>query len=211
MPLSSSNLAQRGYLGDEGPLLGPEPDDDPPGGRLDDLPNPELCVSHSLPGPVGRRSRNRPLGPSPPWQGHAPSATARGAGKASQSARLVLVGDLREETRRHPVLPLAPAGAQPGVRERERLPRPRDPDVGEPPLLLEVVLVERTGVREGPFFHPDDEDVPELEPLGVVERHQRHAATLRGHRVLIRIQGLLLQEALERRLWLEALVLPRGV
>src|SRR5215208_1129789 len=206
-----SNLAQRGYLGDEGSLLGPEPDNDPPGSGFDDLPDPEPGMSHSLPGLVGRLSRDCRLRPSPPGQGYAPSPAARGVSEGGHRARLVLVGDLREEARWHPVLALAPAGAQLGVRERERLPRARDPNVGQPPLLFEVVLVERTSVREGPFFHPDDEDVRELEPLGIVERHQRHPAALRGQRVLVRIQGLLLQKALERRLGLDALVLPGGV
>src|SRR5918998_83920 len=211
MSHSSSNLTQRGYLGDEGPLLGAEPDDDPPGDGFDDLPDPEPGVPYSLPGPVGGLGKDRALGPPTPGQGQTPSPATRGARKVRNGARLVLVGDLREEARWHPVLALAPAGAQLGVRERERLPRPRDTYVSQPPLLFEVVLVERTGVREGPFFHPDDEDVGELEPLGVVERHQRHPAALRGQGVLVRIQGLLLQKALERRPGLDALVLPGGV
>ena len=36
--------AQRGYVGYEGPLLGPEPDDDLPDAGLHDLPDPEFRV-----------------------------------------------------------------------------------------------------------------------------------------------------------------------
>src|SRR5215212_3869916 len=73
-----SLFAQRGNLGNEGPLLGPEPDDDSPDSSLDDLSDPELCVPDLLPGPVGRPFRSRPLGLSTPGQGHTPSPTARG-------------------------------------------------------------------------------------------------------------------------------------
>ena len=51
--------------------------------------------------------------------------------------------------------------------ERERLPGACDADVGEPPFLFEVVFVERTGVWESPLLHPDDVDVPELEPFAL--------------------------------------------
>ena len=45
--------AQRGYLGNEGPFLGTEPDDDLPDSGLHDLPNPEFRVLYPLPGLVG--------------------------------------------------------------------------------------------------------------------------------------------------------------
>ena len=61
---SVSDLAQRRYLGYEGPLLGPESDDDPAGAGLDDLPYPELGVTDPLPGPVFRSARSGPLGAS---------------------------------------------------------------------------------------------------------------------------------------------------
>src|SRR5215208_7611841 len=76
-----SNFAQRSYLGDEGPLLGPEPDDDLPDSSLDDLPNPKRCVPDPLTGFVGRSSGSCPLGSSTPWQCNTPSPAARGVGK----------------------------------------------------------------------------------------------------------------------------------
>src|SRR5215203_1074439 len=45
---TGSNLAQRGYLGDEGPLLVPEPDYHIPDSGLYDLPDPEFCVPDLL-------------------------------------------------------------------------------------------------------------------------------------------------------------------
>ena len=52
----------------------------------------------------------------------------------------------------------------------------RDPDVTEPPLLLELVVVfSRTRVREEPFLHTRNHDHRELEPLGRVHRHHPDA------------------------------------
>src|SRR5918997_704101 len=208
----SSFFAQRRHLGHEGPLVRPEPDDDLPVAGLDDLPDPKLGVPDPLPRAVGDPGGRRLTEPSRalPERGHPPAAASR-AGPHGHAARLVLVRYLREEARGHPVLALAPIGPELGVRERERLPRPRDADVGEPALLLEVLLIERAGVREGPLLHPDDEHVVELEPLRVVERHEGDAPPLGGDGVLLRVERLLLQEAVEGRLGLDALVLAGGV
>src|ERR671916_98436 len=75
------------------------------------------------------RTGRRPLRLTPALSGHgqAPAAAARGVGEAVwQRAGLILVRDLREEARGHPVLALAPARAQLGVGEGERLPCARD-------------------------------------------------------------------------------------
>src|SRR5215204_1767798 len=126
-------LTQGRQVRHEDPLLRAEPDDDLPRSRLDDLPNPELRVPHLLPRAVIRRSR--PLGlatarqsPTPP---PAPRSTAR------DGADLEPLRDLREEARGHLVLPLAVGRAHASVRECERLHRPRDAHVTQPPLLLQ--------------------------------------------------------------------------
>src|SRR5215210_3538264 len=167
----SSGLAQRRDLGHEDPLLRPEPDDDPAVPGLDDLPHAEPGVPDPLPGAVRNRPGDGPLWlpPASPWQRHPPPPTA--GRRAGYRAGLESLGYLREEARGHLVLALAPVGAQLRVGEGERPPRARDADVGKPPLLLEVLLVQGAGVRERPLLHPHHEDVVELQPLRVVERH----------------------------------------
>ena len=53
--------------------------------------------------------------------------------------------------------------------------RPGDPDVAEPPLLLEPArFVEGRRAREDAVLHARHEDHWELQPLGAVERHEDH-------------------------------------
>src|SRR5215211_6397349 len=169
-----SSFAQRCDLGYEDPLLRPEPDDDPAAPGLDDLPHPELGVPDPLPGAVSFRCG--PLELSPTGQCRAPSPpTGRRAG---YRAGLQPIRYLREEARGHLVFALSPVRAQLRVGEGKALLCARDADVAEPTFLFEVLLVERAGVREGPLLHAHDEDVVELQPLGVVERHQCHPSAL---------------------------------
>src|SRR3989440_5444181 len=85
------------------------------------------------------------------------------------------------------------------MREDEPLLRARHPDVGQAPLLLDPLLLDRAGVREDPLLHPDHEDGPELEPLRVVQREQRDEALFTSDRVLVGIERDLLQEARQAR------------
>ncbi len=58
----------------------------------------------------------------------------------------------------------------------ELLPSARHADVAEAALLLDVfVRLERVGVREDALLHPRQEHDLELQPLGRVQGHQRHA------------------------------------
>src|SRR5436309_11089339 len=116
---------------------------------------------------------------------------------------------LVEEAGRKVVAPCAPERARRRVRQREQLPRTCHPDVAEPPLFLDPLLLDRARVREDPLLHPDQVYGAELEPLRVVQRHQRHQALLAADRVLVRIQRDLLQEVRERGLVGRLLVLPR--
>src|SRR6476659_5642620 len=96
------------------------------------------------------------------------------------------------------VAALAPAHevtARPGQVEVAH--RARQPDVGEPALLLDVALVDRARVREHPVLHPDDEDDRVLEALRIVQRHQRDEALVVGEGVLGREQRELLQPLLD--------------
>src|SRR5215210_4257984 len=207
----SSGLAQRRDLGHEDPLLRPEPDDDPALPSLDDLPLAEPGVPDPLPGAVRHRHGDDPLEfpPASPWQRHPPPPAA--SRRAGYRACLEPLRYLREEARWNLIFALAPVGAQLCVGEDERPLSARYADVGEPPLLLEVLLVEGAGVRERPLLHPHDEDVLELQALRVVERHQRHPPTLAREHVLLRVECLLLQEASEGGLRFDAFVLPCGV
>ena len=83
------------------------------------------------------------------------------------------------------------------------------PDVGQAPLLLHPLLLDRADVREDPLLHPDHEDGLELEPLGVVQGHQRDEALLAADRVLVGVERDLLQEAGQARLRRLLLVLAR--
>ena len=96
------------------------------------------------------------------------------------------------------------------VRQREPLAGAGHPDVAEPPLLVLGVLLERALVREEPLLHADHEDDRELEPLGVVQRHQGDVRALDVERVLVGEERDLLEERVERGLLLAPfLVLAR--
>ena len=98
--------------------------------------------------------------------------------------------------------PHAPAGQ----RQREPALRPGHADVAEPPLLVEAGgalggrLVLRPGplVRQGPVLQAGQEHRLELQPLGGVQRHERHAP-LRRLGVGLAEERDLLQEAGQRR------------
>src|SRR6185436_11147796 len=95
------------------------------------------------------------------------------------------------------------------MREHEALLRPREPDVAEPPLLLEPLLLDRARVREDALLHPDEEDRAELEALSVVERHESDEAALLLDGVLIGEERNLLQKLREGRALRILLVLAR--
>jgi hypothetical protein len=115
-----------------------------------------------------------------------------GAGRARRPPRRretlaldVLVRELVEKARRHVVVPAAVERARGRVQQRQPLLRTREPDVREAPLLLERLLLDRARVREDALLQPDHEDGAELEPLRVVERHERHERALASDRVLV--------------------------
>ena len=103
----------------------------------------------------------------------------------------------------------AERAAAAGVGQREVAHRAGQPDVGEPPLLLQPALVERARVREDAVLHPDHEHDRELEALGVVQRHQRHEALVVAQRVDVGDQRDLLQELADRALLGQRVVLAR--
>ena len=112
-----------------------------------------------------------------------------------------VLGQLVEEARRQVRVGAAVERAAHRVRHRQPLLGPRHADVAEPPLLLDVVLLDRAHVREDPVLHPEHEHGAELQALGVVQRHQRDlAGALVGHVVLGRVQRDLLEELRQRRL-----------
>ena len=53
--------------------------------------------------------------------------------------------------------------------------RPRHGDVGEPSLLLDLGAGDRAPVGHQALLHADDSHVLPLEPLGGVDRRERHA------------------------------------
>src|SRR5919108_4685665 len=126
---------------------------------------------------------------------------------------LVTVGelhrDLVDEAAAH--VPVAPAeeAARARVGEVQLALGPGDPDVAEPPLLLDVARLDRTDVREDPVLETDDEHRPELEPFGVVRRHEREQTLLVAQGVLLGEERDLLQELLDRALVGGGVVLPR--
>src|ERR671923_274081 len=71
------------------------------------------------------------------------------------------------------------------------------PSANEPPPPP-VAALDRAHVREHAVLEPDDEDDPELETLGVVERHQRDDALVVAQVVLLGEERELLEELLHR-------------
>ena len=161
--------------------------------------------------------------PSVAWRTSSPTESA-GIGRSGvaapcrgrpRPAGLALALDLAlRQLRQEPRRQVVPAGAEDRprvrVRQREPLAGAGHPDVAEPPLLVLGVLLERALVREEPLLHADHEDDRELEPLGVVQRHQGDVRALGVERVLVGEERDLLQERVERGLLLAAfLVLAR--
>ena len=116
----------------------------------------------------------RPATPSP-----SPRIAPAGARRVERRSRCAASRRARPGSRRGTATPGCTAGAPQAERTaaRERCSRcagPGDADVGQPPLLLELLRVaERAHVREGAVLHPGEEDDRELQPLGGVQRHQR--------------------------------------
>jgi hypothetical protein len=109
------------------------------------------------------------------------------------------LGDLEEEAGRHahPVGP--PRRPPPGEGEEEASLRPGDPDVGEPPFLLQGRrIVEGPAVGEDPLLETGDEDDRELETLGGVEGDEGHPVLAGPIRVGVGDEGGVLEEAIER-------------
>src|SRR5215210_3656707 len=211
-PSRTSRLAQRRQFRHEDPLLRAEPDDDLAVLRLDNLSYPKLGVPYPLPRTESGADHSLFRTLPTPWQSTAPSSASRvpTGGDAGDGAGLELLRNLREEARGHLVLALAVGRTNPGVRERQRLLCPRDPDVRQPTLLLQVLLVHGASMREGPLLHPHHEDVFVLETLRVVQRHQCDPALTREP-VCLREQRLLLQKPIQSSFRLHPLVLSGGV
>ena len=84
--------------------------------------------------------------------------------------------------------------------------RPRDPDIAQPPLLLQLVFVAHAAlVREDPLLHPHHEHQRKLQTLGRVQRHQRHLAVQVLGLVNVRDQRDVLQEPPQARILLRLL------
>ena len=118
--------------------------------------------------------------------------------------------DLEQEPRRDGRLAHPPGRPPPGVRQVQPPLRPGDPDVGEPALLLELLLVvERPAVREEALLEAGDEHDRELEALGGVERDERHRVGVALVRVLVGDEGRLLEQPVERVVGREVVVAGR--
>src|ERR687892_1789953 len=198
--LRGSHLLERGVVQHQPPLAAVpcEADgDDPVGLDARDDTLPEGRVAHVVPrGEVDRGTLlHDPAGDGRPRRGPQPFALD------------LLVGELLEEAARQPVVARTPERAGGRVREHEPLLRARETDVGQAALFLEPLLLERARVREDALLHPDEEDGAELQPLRVVERHQRHEAALLLQLVLVGVKGDLLEELREARLGRGNLVL----
>ena len=160
----------------------------------------ELRVHHV----VAERERGPAAAPLPAARlGRGCAAAPGGRGGGPCRRLLVAVGELDRDLVDEAAaqVPVAPAEehARAGVREVELALRAGDPHVGEPALLLEVARLDRAHVREHAVLEPDDEDDRELEPLRVVEGHQRDDALLVAQVVLLREERELLEELLDRR------------
>ncbi|OPZ06052.1 MAG: hypothetical protein BWZ08_02359 [candidate division BRC1 bacterium ADurb.BinA292] len=116
----------------------------------------------------GVRRRRQPaalLAPAPPRLGQRAHQLAR---NFAQEERRRIVGGTAIEP------PLV------GPAQEEQIPGARDPDIEQPPLLLEVPLVDDGALaREDRILHPDQEHDAELQPLGAVQRHQRNGRLVR--------------------------------
>ncbi len=149
--------------------------------------------------PSGRRYPSRPV----PGPGRSPTRPPT-ACLLDEAA-----GDLLQEARRHVVLSGTPQRARSSVHQVQTVHGPRDAHIGQPALLFHVLLVQGPLMREDALLHAADEHHGELEPLGVVQGHEREQRARVGDRVDVRVERDLLQEAGETRL-LGALVVLRG-
>ena len=132
------------------------------------------------------RSRSRPSSRSPPGR------------RAQVRPDHQLGRDLEQEPRRHRRLAHPPRRAPPGVRQEQPPLRAGDADVGEPPLLLELLLVvERPAVREEALLEAGDEHDRELQALRGVERDQRDRVGVALVRVLVGDERGLLEQPVE--------------
>ena len=156
-------------------------------------PEPRRRPARS-PKPVARRRAS----PPPSAQPVAVVATWRSTRLSGSSAR-------KREGRFQLAPPCSDRRRRAG--EPEALAGAGDADVGEPALLLDVALLERARVREDALLAADDEDGVVLEPLGVVQRHQRRQALLVADRVLLGDERDLGQELLQRG---RSLIRPRA-
>ncbi len=123
---------------------------------------------------------------------------AGAAGRAGAPMDLDELGrDLVDEAAARVHLHVAVHAPAQRVREHQPLHRARHADVAEAALLLDVGVVDAR-VREEPFFHADHEHHRELEPLGGVQGHQRHAVGVAVPGVDVADQRHLLEVVLQR-------------
>ena len=118
-----------------------------------------------------------------------------GAGRVEQHD--LLLGDFQEKARglSHPVALDAPVQR---VGEPQPLFRPRDADIEEPSLLLELLwVVHGPRVREDAFLHSGEKDRGELESLGRVEGHEGDALRVVVEGVHVRHEGDRIEESFE--------------
>ena len=112
-----------------------------------------------------------------PWPSRARSPTDRTPPAASRPARR----DLVEEPGGRVPLRRPPRRPHHGPRQVQPLAGAGDTDVGEPPLLLQLLgVAQRAHVREDAVLETGEEDDRELQPLRGVQRHQRHHAAIVG-------------------------------
>src|SRR5688572_12926768 len=102
--------------------------------------------------------------------------------------------DLLHEARDDAVARLAVQHAASRIREVQALPRARDRDVHEAPLLLDAAVLEHAVVvREEAFLEPRDEDGVELEALRGMHRHELQRILARRGFVLARLEACMRQ------------------
>ena len=129
---------------------------------------------------------------------------------ARHEALDILVRDLLEEARGREGLRLAVDRALARVRQVELALRARDADVAGAALFLDLIGVhERARMREEALLHADHEDNGELEALGRVQRHERHAVVLDVGVVDVGDERELREEGLEVRVLLRLLEVAR--
>jgi hypothetical protein len=121
-----------------------------------------------------------------------------------------LGGNLVQEPRRLRGLIVAEHAAPGRGRQHDLAFGPRQADVAQTPLLLELgVVVHGPRMREQTLLEAADDDGRELQPLGAVHRHHQDVAVTRaGLLVGIGQQRQLIDETRQRRLRRSRLELP---